>query len=98
MASEGARYLAIVPAYNEAQSIGDVVASLRRCAPGFEVLVVDDGSTDGTADMARSAGAMVVRLPFNLGIGGAVQTGFVYGLERGYDYVAQVDGDGQHDP
>lgn len=98
MGSEGTRYLAIVPAFNESRSIADVVDLLRRHAPGFNVLVVDDGSTDDTADKARTAGATVIRLPFNLGIGGAVQTGFVYGLEHGYDYVAQVDGDGQHDP
>jgi glycosyltransferase involved in cell wall biosynthesis len=98
MASDRTSYLAIVPAYNEEGSIADVVESLRRHAPSFDVLVIDDGSTDGTADEARGAGATVIRLPFNLGIGGAVQTGFVYGLESGYQYIAQVDGDGQHDP
>ncbi len=98
MESDGAKYLALVPAYNEGGSIADVVDSLGRHAPRFDVLVVDDGSTDGTGDKARSAGATVIRLPFNLGIGAAVQTGFMYGLEHGYDYIAQVDGDGQHDP
>ena len=66
--------------------------------PEFDVIVIDDGSTDDTAERAAAAGATVVRLPFNLGIGGAVQTGFLYALEHGYDYMAQVDGDGQHEP
>ncbi len=91
------RSLAVVPAYNEAGSIAGVVASLREQAPSFDVIVIDDGSTDATAQRAREAGAPVVRLPFNLGIGGAVQTGFVYAFERGYQFMVQVDGDGQHD-
>ncbi len=94
----GDRKLAIVPAYNEAEAIGAVVAALRERAPDFDILVIDDGSWDDTASSANAAGADVVRLPFNLGIGGAVQTGFLYALERGYDYAAQVDGDGQHEP
>jgi glycosyltransferase involved in cell wall biosynthesis len=95
--SERSLYLAVVPAYNESATIAGVVAALRRHAPQFDTLVVDDGSTDATALLARDAGARVVRLPFNVGIGGAVQTGFVYAREHGYDYLAQVDGDGQHD-
>lgn len=75
-----------------------VVRSLHERAPRFDVIVVDDGSTDETAERATEAGAEVVKLPFNLGIGGAVQTGFVYAMERGYDFMAQVDGDGQHEP
>ncbi len=90
--------LAVVPAYNEAGSVAIVVASLRECAARCDVIVIDDGSTDDTAERARAAGAEVLRLPFNLGIGGAVQTGFLYALEHGYDYMAQVDGDGQHEP
>jgi glycosyltransferase involved in cell wall biosynthesis len=90
------RFLAVVPAYNEAACIAGVVEALRRDAPGFDVLVVDDGSDDDTAALARRAGAAVLRLPFNLGIGGAVQAGFIYARERGYSYMAQVDGDGQH--
>jgi glycosyltransferase involved in cell wall biosynthesis len=90
--------LAVVPAYNEAGSVANVVQSLKERAPRFDVIVVDDGSTDDTAVEARAAGAEVVRLPFNLGIGGAVQTGFLYALEHDYDYMAQVDGDGQHEP
>jgi hypothetical protein len=89
--------LAIVPAYNEEGSIARVVADLHRHAPEFDVLVVDDGSTDHTTKEARAAGARVVRLPFNVGIGGAVQTGYRYALEHDYDFAVQVDGDGQHD-
>jgi glycosyltransferase involved in cell wall biosynthesis len=92
------RYLAIVPAYNEAAAIGATVHEIRRHAHGFDVLVIDDGSTDETAALARAAGALVVRHPFNLGIGGAVQSGYRYALEQGYDVAVQVDGDGQHDP
>jgi glycosyltransferase involved in cell wall biosynthesis len=90
--------LAVVPAYNESATVGEVVHELRRVAPTFDVLVIDDGSTDGTGEVAESAGAEVLRLPFNVGIGGAVQAGFVYALEGGYDYLVQVDGDGQHVP
>jgi glycosyltransferase involved in cell wall biosynthesis len=89
--------LVVVPAYNEGDSVAAVVDSLRVYAAGFDVLVVDDGSTDETAGKARAAGAAVARMPFNVGIGGAVQTGFVYAKEHGYDYMVQVDGDGQHD-
>jgi glycosyltransferase involved in cell wall biosynthesis len=92
------RCLAIIPAYNEAASIADVVASLHRHAPEFDALVVDDGSTDETATVARAAGARVVRHPFNLGIGGAVQSGYRFAQEHDYDIAVQVDGDGQHDP
>ncbi len=92
------RSLAVVPANNESATVADVIVALQRDAPDFDVLVIDDGSTDETAARAREAGATVVRLPFNLGIGGAVQAGFVYADEHGYDRMAQVDGDGQHDP
>ena len=98
MASESNSFLAVVPAYNEAASIAAVVNSLRRRAPQFDVIVIDDGSTDDTAKRAAAAGASVIKLPFNLGIGGAVQTGFIYALEHDYDYMTQVDGDGQHEP
>lgn len=98
MASRANSLLAVVPAYNEAGSVASVVESLRARAERFDVIVVDDGSTDDTAAQARAAGAEVLVLPFNLGIGGAVQTGFQYALENGYQYMAQVDGDGQHEP
>jgi hypothetical protein len=91
-------FLAVVPAYNESQTVSGVVAALHERAPRFDVLVVDDGSTDETAQVARCAGARVLRLPFNLGIGGAVQAGFQFAAEHRYDYMAQVDGDGQHEP
>ncbi len=88
--------LAVVPAYNESATVARVVRELQQGAPDFDVLVIDDGSTDATAAAARAAGARVVSLPFNLGIGGAVQAGFVYALENGYERMVQVDGDGQH--
>jgi glycosyltransferase involved in cell wall biosynthesis len=92
-----ASHLAVIPAYNESSTVRDVIERIHEAAPEFDPLLVDDGSTDDTAELAESAGARVLRLPFNLGIGGAVQAGFVYALENGYDYVAQVDADGQHD-
>lgn len=92
------RLLAIVPAYNESGAIASTVADLREHAPQFDVLVVDDGSSDDTAQLAREAGAHVLELPFNLGIGGAVQAGYIYARDHDYDVAVQVDGDGQHDP
>jgi glycosyltransferase involved in cell wall biosynthesis len=89
--------LAIVPAYNEEASVGAVVREVLEHAPGFDVLVVDDGSTDATGAVAAEAGARVVRMPFNLGIGGTVQAGYQWALEHDYDVAVQVDGDGQHD-
>ena len=94
---EGERILAVVPAYNEAATVAGVVADLAAKAPFADVLVVDDGSTDATATAAREAGAEVLELPFNLGIGGAVQAGFKYAIARGYSVAVQVDADGQHD-
>jgi glycosyltransferase involved in cell wall biosynthesis len=90
--------LAIVPAYNEEASVARVVTAIHEHAPDFDVLVVDDGSTDGTGKEAERAGATVIQHPFNLGIGGAVQSGFKFAQRNGYDLAAQVDGDGQHDP
>ncbi len=86
-----------MPAFDEEASVGAVVDEIRAADPGFDVLVVDDGSRDRTAAVARAHGAHVVRLPFNLGIGGAVQTGYRYAREHGYELAVQVDGDGQHD-
>jgi glycosyltransferase involved in cell wall biosynthesis len=92
------KILVIIPAYNEADSIGGVISRVRTSMPEADVVVIDDGSTDATAAIAREAGALVVSLPHNLGIGGAVQTGYVFATEMGYDIAVQVDGDGQHDP
>ena len=92
------RRIAIVPAYNEAGNVGRVVDELRAFDSGLDVVVVSDGSVDRTADVAAEHGAHVVRLPFNLGIGGAVQTGFKYAWEQGYELAVRCDGDGQHDP
>jgi glycosyltransferase involved in cell wall biosynthesis len=89
--------LAIVPSYNEAGAIVATILEIRTHAPDFDVVVVDDGSTDATARLARSVGATVISHPFNLGIGGAMQSGYQYALEQGYDIAVQVDGDGQHD-
>jgi hypothetical protein len=85
-----------VPAYNEAEAIGRTVRDLRRQAPWTDILVINDGSTDETAACARRAGAKVINLPVNLGIGGAVQTGYRYASENHYDLAFQFDGDGQH--
>ena len=92
------RRIAIVPALNEEATVGRVIDEINTFDPGFDIVVVDDGSTDRTAGMAADRGAHVLRLPFNLGIGGAVQTGYRFAFERGYDIAVQVDGDGQHDP
>jgi glycosyltransferase involved in cell wall biosynthesis len=90
------KLLAIVPAYNEEAAVGGVVREIRAAWPTADVLVVDDGSGDATAQVASRAGARVVRLPFNLGIGGAVQAGYRVAWEEGYDVAVQIDGDGQH--
>lgn len=90
------RTLVAIPAYNEVATIGSVVADVRAAVPLADVLVVDDGSTDATAPAAAGAGARVVRLPFNVGVGGAMRTAFLYAQRGGYDAVVQVDADGQH--
>lgn len=90
--------LLAVPAWNEAATVGAVVSELRVALPRADVLVVDDGSEDATGDEARKAGATVVRLPFNVGVGGAMRTAFLYAERQGHDVVVQVDADGQHDP
>ena len=92
------RRVAIVPALNEERSIARVIGELRAFDPGLEIVVVSDGSTDRTAEVAEANGAHALRLPFNLGIGGAVQTGFRYAFEQDFDVAVRVDGDGQHDP
>jgi glycosyltransferase involved in cell wall biosynthesis len=92
------RRIAIVPALNEEVTVGRVIDEIREFDEGFDIVVVDDGSVDRTAAVAAAKGARVLRLPFNLGIGGAVQTGFRFAFENGYDLAVRVDGDGQHDP
>lgn len=93
-----ARTLAIIPAKDEQDALPSVLTSLHASAPDLDVVVIDDGSTDDTAAVARAHGATVLRLPFNLGIGGALRTGFRFAVARGYDRAVQFDGDGQHDP
>jgi glycosyltransferase involved in cell wall biosynthesis len=93
-----ARVLVVIPALNEAESLPVIVAELRSVAPWADVLVVDDGSRDGTDGVARGLGVPVVHHPFNLGVGAALQTGFHVAVDRGYPIVVQLDADGQHDP
>ncbi|SCG75478.1 glycosyltransferase family 2 protein [Micromonospora coxensis] len=94
----GKRVLIIIPALNESGSIADVVGEVRGELPGVDVLVVDDGSTDRTAAVAAAAGARVAKLPYNLGVGGAMRLGYRYARDNGYDVAIQIDADGQHDP
>src|SRR5262245_29505792 len=93
-----ARTLVIIPAYNEEDSLPAVLKELAEQTPEHDVLVVSDGSTDGTADVARGAGAAVGILPFNLGIGGALRTGFAFAVRNGYGPAVQFQSAGQHDP
>ena len=92
------RELVAIPAWNESGSIADVVTKVRQHRPQADILVVDDGSTDDTALLADQAGAVVVSLPFNVGVGGAMRTAFLYAKRHGYQAMVQVDADGQHDP
>src|SRR4051812_16127530 len=96
--TDGKRILVIIPALNEGESIGKVVAEVRGELPSVDVLVIDDGSTDDTGPAARAAGAVVATLPYNLGVGGAMRLGYRYAAAGGYDVAIQVDADGQHDP
>ena len=90
------RTLVFIPAWNEAASVASVIADVREAIPGADILVVDDGSGDATAERAREAGAVVASLPFNQGLGAALQTGYLYALRNGYDACAHLDADGQH--
>jgi len=89
----------IIPAYNEAEKIGFVLDRVSRCAANFaDILVIDDGSLDQTSKAASQAGAAVISLPFNMGYGTALETGYKYAYNKGYQYLIQMDGDGQHEP
>lgn len=92
------RVLVVMPAWNEAETVGNTVREVLSLNEPYDVLVVNDGSTDNTAAVASEAGATVLQLPFNLGVGGAMRAGFKYAVRLGYDTVIQVDADGQHDP
>ncbi len=98
MLPEDLRVLVVIPALNEEDSVGEVVRSVAVAAPSARCVVVDDGSSDRTAERAALAGATVLRLPYNLGVGGAMRTGFRFARDNGYAVVVQVDADGQHDP
>lgn len=98
MATSLKQTLIVMPAFNEQESVAAVVREVLSKLPGVAILVVDDGSSDKTSAVARAAGARVATLPFNLGVGGAMRTGFKYARENGFSNVVQVDADGQHDP
>lgn len=93
-----ARILVIIPAYNEEDSLGEVIARVKQRVPFADVVVINDGSTDATAAVAERMDVFAINLPYNLGIGGAMQTGYIFAKEMGYDIAVQVDADGQHDP
>jgi glycosyltransferase involved in cell wall biosynthesis len=92
------RYLVVLPAFNEEKTIGAVIEGLRKAVPFADMLVVNDGSSDTTGEIARADGIAVVDHPFNLGYGAALQTGFRFALTRGYNFVITMDADGQHVP
>ncbi len=93
---QGEDLLVVIPAYNEQGRVGEVIADVKRALPRADVLVIDDGSADGTATEARQAGAAVLRLPVNSGYGVALQTGYKFGVRAGYATIGQIDADGQH--
>jgi glycosyltransferase involved in cell wall biosynthesis len=92
------KVLVIIPAYNEEKNISNVIRNINTADIKVDVVVVNDGSADRTAEVAKSEGVKVLSLPYNLGIGGAMQTGYLYAKENDYDIAIQLDGDGQHDP
>ncbi len=98
MPSSEVRPVVLLPAYNEAAHLAQILEQIREVVPEFELVVVDDGSTDSTARVAAAAGARVLRHPFNLGYGGALQTGYKDAVQRGVRLLVQLDSDGQHDP
>ncbi|HUO78099.1 MAG TPA: glycosyltransferase family 2 protein [Thermodesulfovibrionales bacterium] len=91
-------YLIVIPAYNEEEHIAGVLDDVKKSNPTADILVVNDGSSDKTSELSRQKGVMVLDIPFNIGYGGAVQTGFRFATEEGYDFVITLDGDAQHDP
>jgi glycosyltransferase involved in cell wall biosynthesis len=93
---EEKKIIVIIPAFNEADSIGGVISDVKREVPGADIVVVNDGSSDRTSDIARSSGVVVLDLPYNMGIGATMQTGYRYAREKGYDVAVQCDADGQH--
>ncbi len=92
------KILVLIPAFNEASVIAVVIADIRRVVPEYDILVVNDGSSDATASIAESAGATVISHSFNMGYGVTIQTGYKYAFFNGFDIIVQIDGDGQHDP
>ena len=92
------RKLIIIPAYNEEENIEKTVESILKDSSGFDYVIINDCSTDRTKEICEQKGYNIVNLPINLGIGGAVQTGYKYAVRNNYDMAVQVDGDGQHDP
>lgn len=98
MLAEDLPVLVVIPALNEEDSVGGVVEAVTAAVPDARCLVIDDGSSDATAARARQAGAAVIALPYNLGVGGAMRAGFRYARANGFRVVVQVDADGQHDP
>ncbi len=94
---QGAEVLMVIPTYNEQQNIGRVISEVKQVCPGSDILVVDDGSTDNTVNVAKEMNVKIVRFPFNLGYGAALQAGYKYAMYHEYRYVVQMDGDGQHD-
>lgn len=90
--------LVIIPAFNEETGISDLIAKIRHHVPDFDILVINDGSSDRTAKAAQEAGAIVLSHVFNMGYGVTIQTGYKFAYEHGYSYIVQIDGDGQHDP
>jgi glycosyltransferase involved in cell wall biosynthesis len=95
---DGKRVLIVLPAWNEHEGLPSVLREIQSKVPGADTLVVDDGSSDSTAKVAAEAGSVVARLPYNLGVGGAMRLGYRYAYENDYDVAIQVDADGQHDP
>ena len=90
--------IVIIPAYNEQNHIAQVIQNIGKVLPSADIVVINDGSEDRTAEIALQSGTKVINLPYNMGYGTALQTGYIFALENGYQYLAQIDADGQHDP